>query len=159
MADSDKLTLISNIAASYLRRNAVGVDQIGTVVSAITSAVEQASKEIGGSAALATQSTSTATSVGGQQQPAVPIKKSVQPEYIVCLEDGFHARTLKRHLRTAHGMTPEQYREKWGLPYDYLLIAAGYSAARSKMAKKLGLGRKAGTKIVRAKRRARKAAG
>jgi predicted transcriptional regulator len=83
----------------------------------------------------------------------VPVKKSIQPEYIVCLEDGMHARTLKRHLRTAHEMTPEQYREKWGLAEDYPLIAAGYSAARSKMAKKLGLGRKAGTKIVRKKRR------
>jgi predicted transcriptional regulator len=83
----------------------------------------------------------------------------VQPEFIVCLEDGLHARTLKRHLRAAHGMTPEQYREKWGLPDDYPLIAAGYSAARSKMAKKLGLGRKPDTKVVRAKRRVRKPAG
>jgi predicted transcriptional regulator len=156
MPNSDKLALISNIAASYLRRNSVGVDQIGTVVSAITNAIEQASKEIGGGAAPATQSTSTAKSAGGGQQPAVPIKKSVQPEYIVCLEDGLKARTLKRHLRTAHGMTPDQYREKWGLPDDYPLTAPAYSASRSKMAKKLGLGRKAGATRVRRKQSAKK---
>jgi predicted transcriptional regulator len=116
---------------------------------------EEAAKEIKGGDVAETKSALTNGSAE-KQQPAVPIKKSIQPEYIVCLEDGMHARTLKRHLRTAHDMTPEQYREKWGLSEDYPLIAAGYSAARSKMAKKLGLGRKAGTKIVRRKRRARK---
>jgi predicted transcriptional regulator len=155
MPDSDKLALISNIAASYLRRNSVAIDQIGTVVSSVTRAIEQAAKEIGDSDAPKTRSTPTKASAEGQQ-PAVPIKKSVQPEYIVCLEDGMHARTLKRHLGTAHSMTPEQYRAKWDLPDDYPLIAPAYSEARSKMAKKLGLGRKAGTKIVRRKRRARK---
>jgi predicted transcriptional regulator len=152
MPESDKLALISNIAASYLRRNAVSVDQIGTVFSSITRAVEEAAKEINSSDIPQARSAPTEASPAGQQ-PAVPIKKSVQPEYIVCLEDGMHARTLKRHLRTAHDMTPEQYREKWGLAEDYPLIAAGYSASRSQMAKKLGLGRKAGTKIVRKKRR------
>ena len=157
MPESDKLALISNIAASYLRRNAVSVDQIGTVFSSITRAVEEAAKEIKGGDVAETRSAPTNGSAEGQQ-PAVPVKKSIQPEYIVCLEDGMHARTLKRHPRAAHGMTPEQYREKWGLAEDYPLIAAGYSAARSKMAKKLGLGRKAGTKIVRRKRRSRKTA-
>jgi len=154
MPDSDKLTLIGSIAASYLRRNSVSIDQIATVVSSVTRAIEQASKEIGGSTVLELQPAPRET--GGS--PAVPIKKSVQREYIVCLEDGMHARTLKRHLNSAHGLTPEQYREKWGLPDDYPLIAPAYSESRSKMAKKLGLGRKAGTKIVRRKRRARKSA-
>lgn len=153
MPETDKLSLISNIAASYLRRNPVSVDQIGTVFSSITRAVEETAKEIQGSKGPEARSAPTTSSTEAQQ-PAVPIKQSVRPEYIVCLEDGLKARTLKRHLRTAHGMTPERYREKWGLAEDYPLIAAGYSAARSKMAKKLGLGRKARTKIVRRKRRA-----
>jgi predicted transcriptional regulator len=155
MPETDKLALIANIAASYLRRNAVSVDQIGTVFSSITRAVEEAAKEINGSD-VRTERSAASDAQPERQQPSVPIKKSVQPEYIVCLEDGMRARTLKRHLRSAHGMTPEQYREKWGLPEDYPLIAAGYSAARSKMAKKLGLGRKAGPKNVRRKKRAQK---
>ncbi len=157
MAASDKLTLVAEIAASYLRRNSVGIDQIGTVVSSVTNALEEAARAIDGSHAPDPRSAPTNGAAEGQQ-PAVPIKKSVQPEFIVCLEDGMKARTLKRHLRSAHGMSPEQYREKWGLAEDYPLIAAGYSAARSKMAKKLGLGRKPGTKIVRRKRRPRKSA-
>ena len=159
MPESDKLTLVAEIAASYLRRNSVGIDQIGTVVSSVTRAIEEAAKEIGGNVVPEMHSTPPSASAEAQQ-PAVPIKKSVQPEFIVCLEDGLKARTLKRHLRTSHGMTPEQYRVKWGLAEDYPLIAPAYSESRSKMAKKLGLGRKAGTKIVRRKtRRARKSAG
>jgi predicted transcriptional regulator len=157
MPETNKLALIAEIAASYLRRNSVGIDQIGTVVTSVTNALEEAAKAINGGDAPETRLPPTNGSAEGQQ-PAVPIKKSIQPEYIVCLEDGLHARTLKRHLRTAHGMTPEQYREKWGLPDDYSLIAPAYSESRSKMAKKLGLGRKAGTKIVRRKRRSRKSA-
>jgi predicted transcriptional regulator len=157
MPESDKLTLVAEIAASYLRRNSVGIDQIGTVVSSVTHAIEEAAKEIGGNAVPEARATTIQASAK-ENQPAVPIKKSVQPEYIVCLEDGLHARTLKRHLRTAHSMTPEQYKAKWGLSNDYPLIAPGYSESRSKLAKKLGLGRKAGTKIVRRKRRSRKTA-
>jgi predicted transcriptional regulator len=157
MTDSTKLALISNIAANYLRRNSAGVDQIGTVVLSITKAIEQAAKEIG-DGGFSEVPSSPPDASENTQSPAVPIKKSVQREYIVCLEDGIHARTLKRHLGTAHGMTPDQYREKWGLPSDYPLIAPAYSAARSKMAKKLGLGRKAGAKTVRPKRRSPKTA-
>jgi predicted transcriptional regulator len=99
MAESDKLSLISNIAASYLRRNSVAIDQIGTVVSSVTHAIEEAAKEIGGNVVPEVHSAPPSASAEGQQ-PAVPIKKSVQPEFIVCLEDGMKARTLKRHLRT-----------------------------------------------------------
>lgn len=152
MVESDKLTLVGNIAASYLRRNAVSIDQIGTVVSSVTRAIEKAAKEISGSAVPELQPAPIETG----RAPAVPIKKSVHPEYIVCLEDGIHARTLKRHLNTAHGMTPEEYREKWALPNDYPLVAPAYSEQRSKMAKKLGLGRKVGPANARRKRRTRK---
>jgi predicted transcriptional regulator len=76
------------------------------------------------------------------QIPAVPIKKSIQPDHLVCLEDGRKLKLLKRHLRTAYGMTPDEYREKWRLPRDYPMIAPAYAAQRSLMAKEFGLGRK-----------------
>jgi predicted transcriptional regulator len=83
--------------------------------------------------------------------PAVPVKKSVTPDYIVCLEDGKKFKSLKRHLRTQYSMTPEQYREKWGLPADYPMVAPNYAKARSELAKEMGLGQQ------RRKRRARAA--
>jgi predicted transcriptional regulator len=79
-------------------------------------------------------------------KPAVPIKKSVTPEYIVCLEDGRKLKMLKRHLRTEYNMTPEQYRQKWGLPTDYPMVAPNYAKQRSAFAKEIGLGKGAGRK-------------
>ena len=75
-----------------------------------------------------------------QHDPAVPVKKSITAEYIVCLEDGKKFKSLKRHLRTQYNITPEQYREKWGLPPDYPMVAPNYAAARSQLAKQMGLG-------------------
>ncbi len=75
-------------------------------------------------------------------KPAVPIKKSITPDYIVCLEDGKKFKSLKRHLRTLYNLSPEEYREKWGLPHDYPMVAPNYAAARSSLAKKMGLGQK-----------------
>ncbi len=80
-------------------------------------------------------------------EPAVPIKQSVKPEYIVCLDDGKKLKMLKRHLRTAYNMTPAEYRERWGLPRDYPMVAPNYAKQRSALAKKIGLGRKPGTKV------------
>ncbi len=77
--------------------------------------------------------------------PAVPIKRSVTPDYIICLEDGKKQKMLKRHLKTAHGMSPNEYRERWGLPRDYPLVSPNYAKQRSALAKKIGLGRKPGT--------------
>ncbi len=79
--------------------------------------------------------------------PAVPIKRSVTPDYIICLEDGTEHKMLKRHLKTAHSMSPDEYRERWGLPRDYTLISPNYAKQRSALAKKIGLGRKPGTKM------------
>jgi len=79
--------------------------------------------------------------------PAVSIKKSLNDEYLICLEDGRKYKSLKRHLRTRYGITPEQYREKWGLPSDYPMVAPAYAKARSLLARKIGLGRKPGTII------------
>jgi predicted transcriptional regulator len=157
MAEPDKLTLIATIAASYLRRNSVGVDQIATVMSSVTEALEQASKKLAG---ITADEGEQPAAVEEKQRPAVPVKKSVQPEYIVCLEDGQHQRTLKRHLQSAHGLTPKEYREKWRLPKDYPMVAPAYSEQRSKMAKALGLGRKiARPTPAGSKRRGRKPSG
>jgi predicted transcriptional regulator len=76
------------------------------------------------------------------KEPAVPIKRSVQPDYIICLEDGKRFKSLKRHLRTVYDLTPDQYRAKWGLPANYPMVAPNYAAARSELAKQLGLGQK-----------------
>ena len=75
-----------------------------------------------------------------RQRPAVPVKKSVTPEYIVCLEDGKKLKMLKRHLKTAYDMTPDEYRSRWGLPADYPMVAPNYAQRRSQLAKKIGLG-------------------
>jgi predicted transcriptional regulator len=95
---------------------------------------------------------STLMSAGQEQPeperltPAVPIKKSVFPDYIVCLEDGKKLKMLKRHLQTSYNMTPEQYRERWSLPHDYPMVAPRYAEHRSELAKKIGLGRKPAAK-------------
>ncbi len=75
-------------------------------------------------------------------RPAVPVKKSVTPDYLICLEDGKKLKMLKRHLRTNYGMTPDEYKAKWGLPADYPIVAPNYASQRSEFAKKIGLGRK-----------------
>ena len=92
----------------------------------------------------------TLATVGSEQssperpRPAVPVKKSISPDYIVCLEDGKKLKMLKRHLKTAYNMTPEEYRERWGLAADYPMVAPNYAKHRSTLAKKIGLGRKPG---------------
>ena len=75
-------------------------------------------------------------------KPAVPVKRSVTSEYIVCLEDGMKFKSLKRHLRSSYGMSPDEYRSKWGLPHDYPMVAPNYASARSQLAKKMGLGQR-----------------
>ena len=80
-------------------------------------------------------------------EPAVPIKQSVKPEYIVCLDDGKKLKMLKRHLKTAYNMTPDDYRKRWGLPRDYPMVAPNYAKQRSELAKKIGLGRKPEPKV------------
>jgi predicted transcriptional regulator len=103
---------------------------------------------------LITQVYNTLISAGAEPvepeklQPAVPIKKSVFPEYIVCLEDGKKLKMLKRHLQTSYSMTPEQYRDKWSLPHDYPMVAPKYAEHRSELAKKIGLGRKPAPTVV-----------
>ena len=92
--------------------------------------------------------------VAEELRPAVPIKKSVTDDYIICLEDGKKLKVLKRHLATSFGMTPDEYRAKWGLPHDYPMVAAGYSRKRQELAKQIGLGRGKAAKPKRKKKAA-----
>ncbi|MBK1697925.1 MucR family transcriptional regulator [Rhodovibrio salinarum] len=116
----------TDIVVAYLQHNSVSPDQLSQVI-----------REVHGSLAQSGEATAAP-----QQEPAVPIKKSIQPDYLVCLEDGAKLKMLKRHLRAAHGMTPEDYRTKWGLSPDYPMVAPNYAEQRSEFAKDIGLGRK-----------------
>ena len=117
----------ASIVSAYLTKNAVPADEIPALIGRVHAALTRVS--------------SGASDPGADsQKPAVPVKKSIHPEFVVCLEDGKKFKSLKRHLRTQYNMTPEQYREKWGLPYDYPMVAPNYAAARSKLAKDMGLG-------------------
>ena len=121
------LRMTADVAAAYLSNNPLPTAQLTEVIKTIYSSLLSLDRADGG----ATTS----------QRPIVPIKKSVTPEYIICLEDGKKLKMLKRHLRTAYGMTPEAYRAKWGLPADYPMVAPNYAEQRSVFAKRIGLGR------------------
>ncbi len=127
VTSTDLLRMAANVVASYVSKNAVGPDQLPDLINSVHA---------------------TLKSVGGQTtpeqplKPAVPIRRSVQPDHIVCLDDGKKLKMLKRHLRTTYDMTPDEYRAKWGLAPDYPMVAPNYAAERSAMAKKIGLGRR-----------------
>ena len=135
---AELLRMTAQVVAAYVSNNPVPAAQLAEVIRAIH-------------ASLAGLESNGAPSAGGEA-PAVPVKKSVTPEYIICLEDGKKLKMLKRHLRTAYGLSPEQYRAKWGLPADYPMVAPTYAAQRSAFAKKIGLGRKPGARRGRPKR-------
>jgi predicted transcriptional regulator len=124
---SNYIELTAEIVSAYVSNNPVPAGEM----SALISQVHQALTRVGGNQAEAPLE---------MLKPAVAVKRSVTPDYIVCLDDGKKFKSLKRHLRTQYNMTPEQYREKWGLPSDYPMVAPNYAAARSQLAKKMGLG-------------------
>ena len=121
------IELTATIVSAYVSNNPVPSADIANLVGQVYSALKRVA---GGQVATAAE----------PPKPAVPIKRSVTPEYIVCLEDGQKFKSLKRHLRTRYNMTPDQYREKWSLPADYSMVAPNYAAARSQLAKQMGLG-------------------
>ena len=125
----DILALTSQIVAAFVRKNAVPAAELPALI-------ERTHKALAGLAAPAQEQAAPALT------PAVPVKRSVFPDHIVCLEDGKKLKMLKRHLMTAYGMTPEQYREKWRLSADYPMVAPNYAEHRSALAKTIGLGRK-----------------
>lgn len=119
--------LSAEIAVSYLSANSLPIEELPVLLSSIFHSVIQAASN-------------NAREPAVRSEPAVPIKKSVTQEYIVCLEDGRKYKSIKRHIMNNYGLTPAQYRAKWGLPSDYPMVAPGYSAMRSALAKDLGLG-------------------
>jgi predicted transcriptional regulator len=127
---SELLTLTADIIAAYVGSNTVQPADLRGLIKDVYRALSENSGD------------SVPEPQAVPSRPAVPIKRSVHDEYIVCLEDGKRFKSLKRHLNTHYGLSPEQYREKWGLPPDYPMVAPNYAAARSKLAKKIGLGRK-----------------
>ena len=118
--------LTAEIISSYVANNDVPIADLPKVISSVHKALSD---------------TLSGEDVAVEElNPAVPIKKSVTPDYIICLEDGKKFKSLKRHLRTHYELSPEDYREKWGLPSDYPMVAPNYARARSQLAKKMGLG-------------------
>ncbi len=127
------LKLTSKIVAAHVSKNALAAADVPGLIATVHQALAMLGRE----------------EAAAKPKPAVPIKKSIKADYIVCLEDGEKHKMLKRHLRTAHKLTPDAYRERWGLAGDYPLVAPKYAELRSKLAKKIGLGRKPGTKVKR----------
>jgi len=126
---NDLLALTTEIVAAHVSNNTVALSDLPQLINQVYSS-------------LANIGTAPAA-VPPRPQPAVSIKKSVQPDYIVCLEDGKKLKMLKRHLKTAYNMSPESYRERWGLPSDYPMVAPNYARQRSRLAKEIGLGTRA----------------
>lgn len=129
-ANEDLMSLTADIVSAYVTRNAVPAGDLPGLIGQVHSSI---SSLAAGRPAVVEAPT-----------PAVAIKKSITPDYIICLEDGKKFKSLKRHLGSAYDMTPDQYRQKWGLPHDYPMVAPNYAAARSALAKATGLGQKPG---------------
>jgi predicted transcriptional regulator len=126
-AGKNFIDLTANIVSAYVSNNPTPASDIPALIGQIH-------------AALLRVSTGRAEPPLEPAKPAVPVKKSMTADYLICLEDGKRFKSLKRHLRTQYSMTPEQYRDKWGLPPDYPMVAPNYAVARSQLAKKMGLG-------------------
>ncbi|MGB1146256.1 MAG: MucR family transcriptional regulator [Alphaproteobacteria bacterium] len=129
-ANSELLALTADIVAAHVSNNSVAVGDLPRMIadvyqtlSSVGDAPEEEAEEL---------------------VPAVAIRSSIKPDYIVCLEDGKKLKMLKRHLKTAYNMTPDEYRQRWGLPSDYPMVAPNYAAQRSKLAKEIGLGTRRG---------------
>jgi predicted transcriptional regulator len=131
LAGHELLELTAQIVAAHVSNNAVSLPEVPSLI-------EQVHRTLAG---LGNAAPAPAP-VAERPQPAVPVKKSVTDEFLICLEDGKKLKMLKRHLKTAYDMTPEQYRERWGLPPDYPMVAPNYAKHRSSLAKKIGLGTK-----------------
>ncbi|MDO9383452.1 MAG: MucR family transcriptional regulator [Hyphomicrobiaceae bacterium] len=126
-AQSELVELTAKIVSAYVSNNEIGANDLPHLINETHAALSRATGN---------------TSIPEREElrPRVPVKKSVMPDHIVCLEDGKKFKSLKRHLRTHYNLSPEEYREKWGLPHDYPMVAPNYARARSDLAKKMGLG-------------------
>jgi predicted transcriptional regulator len=129
------LSLVARIVRSYVAQNTIGIDQLAGLIAE-------------GHRSLIGLGQSAPASVPAPPAPAVPIRRSVQHDHVVCLECGYRGRVLRRHLRVAHGLEPAEYRVRWRLPPDHPITAPAYSERRSTMAKQIGLGRKSQEAVV-----------
>ena len=129
--DHDELVqLTADIVSAYVSNNKVGAGELGKLIEEVHTALQRAPN-------------AQAEPEPEPREPAVSIRRSVTPDYIISLEDGRKFKSLKRHLKNTYNMTPDEYRTKWGLPRDYPMVAPNYAKARSELAKSMGLGRKA----------------
>jgi len=127
MAKTELVGLTAEIVSAYVSNNNVIASELPTLINDIHQALSRVTLN-------------TASAEREEPRPAIPVKRSVTPDFIICLEDGKKFKSLKRHLRTHYNLSPEEYREKWGLPHDYPMVAPNYAASRSALAKKMGLG-------------------
>jgi predicted transcriptional regulator len=125
---TDTLDMTADIVSAFVGNNSVPASELPALIQNVYAALNGIS------------SGTDASKVEAPKEPAVSIKKSIAPDYLICLEDGRKFKSLKRHLRTKYGMSPEEYREKWNLPKEYPMVAPNYAAARSALAKTMGLG-------------------
>ena len=126
-AQTNFIELAADIVSAYVSNNSVSVNDLASLIGDVHSALQRVSSGV-------------VEAPSEPAKPAVSVKKSITNDYLVCLEDGKKFKSLKRHLRTQYNMSPEQYREKWALPADYPMVAPNYAAARSRLAKEMGLG-------------------
>ena len=127
ISDEDLLRMTADVVAAYVSNNALPTQQLAEIIGAVYSSLRSLDGH--------------PDAKQDPLKPAVPIRKSITAEYLICLEDGKKLKMLKRHLRSTYGMTPDDYRVKWGLSADYPMVAPNYAAQRSAFAKKIGLGR------------------
>ena len=137
MAEDDLLRMTAEVVSAYVSNNTLATGQLADVIQAVYNSLRGLEGQV-------------AEPPSEPLKPAVPVRKSVTPEYLVCLEDGKKLKMLKRHLMTHYNMTPDQYRQKWGLNADYPMVAPNYAEQRRMLAKKIGLGRKGGRPAKRA---------
>ncbi len=124
----DLLALTTEVVSAYVSNNTLPTADVSGLIEQVFKTLANVNAD--------------GASMVDRPQPAVPIKRSVTPDYIVCLEDGKKLKMLKRHLKTAYNMSPDEYRERWGLPADYPMVAPNYAAQRSRLAKDIGLGKR-----------------
>ncbi len=127
--DTPPIELVSKIVSAYVSKNSLPPGDLPHLIKTVHEALKSPGQAV------------------AKPEPAVSVKQSVKPEYIVCLDDGKKLKMLKRHLKTAYNMTPDDYRKRWGLPRDYPMVAPNYAKQRSELAKKIGLGRKPEPKV------------
>ena len=129
MEQDSLIELTAEIVSAYVSNNSVASGDISTIISEVHSALNRTA-------------TGKAEPAPAPLKPAISVRKSITPDYLICLEDGKRFKSLKRHLRTHYDLTPEEYREKWGLASDYPMVAPNYAKARSSLAREMGLGQK-----------------